>query len=72
MTALIIQEPIDDSGYLTYTLAQEVYWIDIFNLNEIFGMGNTTSAPPASEFVTGVIGPGGKIISFDSGEEAWY
>lgn len=69
MTALIIQEPMDVSGSLTFTLVQRPYWMDSLTFKKIVGMINTKSVPQRSEFVTGIIDPRGKIIPFDSGEE---
>jgi len=59
---------IKTAKYLTFTLAQEVYWIDYLKLKEILDTMNTTSAPRTSEFVKGVIDSRGKLISFDDNE----
>ncbi len=55
---------IKTAKYLTFALAQEVYWIDYLKLKEILGMMNTTSIPRTSEFVKGVIDSRGKVIPF--------
>ena len=56
---------IKTAEYLTFALAQEVYWIDYLKLKEILGMMNATSIPRTSEFVKGVIDPRGKVIPFN-------
>jgi purine-binding chemotaxis protein CheW len=56
---------IKTAKYLTFTLAQEVYWIDYLKLKETLGMMNTTPIPQTSEFVKGVIDPRGKVIPFN-------
>ena len=55
-------------GCRTFTLAQEVYWIDYLKLKEILDTMNTTSVSRTSEFVKGVIDSRGKLISFDDNE----
>lgn len=59
---------IKTAKYLTFTLAQEVYWIDYLKLKEILDTMNTTSVSRTSEFVKGVIDSRGKLISFDDNE----
>ena len=59
---------IKTAKHLTFTLAQEVYWIDCLKLKEILNTVNTISVPRTSGFVKGVIDSRGKLISFDDNE----
>ena len=48
--------------YLTFSLAQEEFGIDILKIREIIGMIQVTSVPQTPEFVKGVINLRGKVI----------
>jgi purine-binding chemotaxis protein CheW len=48
--------------YLTFTLHQESYGIDVLKVREIIRMTNITAVPQMPEFVRGVMNLRGKII----------
>ena len=48
--------------YLTFTLGDEVYGIDISVVIEIIGIQKITSVPEVPEYVKGIINLRGKII----------
>ncbi|MBN1514935.1 purine-binding chemotaxis protein CheW [Candidatus Sumerlaeota bacterium] len=48
--------------YLTFTLAEEEYGLEILKVQEIIGMMNVTRVPKTPEFVRGVINLRGKVI----------
>jgi chemotaxis signal transduction protein len=69
MTALIIQESMEDSGRLTFKLVQNQYQIEALKFKEIIGMSKIKSVPRTSGPFKGIIGLHGKIIPFYTGEE---
>ena len=50
------------SKYLSFTLAEEEYGIEILKVNEIIGLIDITSVPQTPEFVKGIINLRGKVI----------
>ncbi len=62
----IIDEEISESGqddqYLTYTIGNQEYGIEIRNVTEIIGIQKITSLPDLPEFIKGVINLRGKVI----------
>jgi len=48
--------------YLTFTLGNEVYGLEILTVQEIIGMMNVTKMPRTPQFVRGVINLRGKVI----------
>ena len=48
--------------YLTFSLAQEDYGIEILKVQEIIGLMNVTNVPRTPEFIRGVINLRGKVI----------
>jgi purine-binding chemotaxis protein CheW len=48
--------------YLTFTLADETYGLDILRVQEIIGMMPVTRVPQTPEFVRGVINLRGRVI----------
>lgn len=48
--------------YLTFSLAQEGYGIEILKVQEIIGLMNVTNVPRTPEFIRGVINLRGKVI----------
>ncbi len=51
-----------EGKYLTFTLSDEVYGIDILKIKEIIGMMDITSIPQTPDYVKGVINLRGKVI----------
>ncbi len=51
-----------EGKYLTFSLAEEEYGIEIRKIKEIIGMMPITSVPQTPEFVKGVINLRGKVI----------
>ena len=52
----------DQSQYLTFTLGDEVYAVDILQVREIRGWENVTRVPSAPGYVKGVINLRGSIV----------
>jgi len=50
------------SKYLTFTLGDETYGVDILKVREIIGIMDITQVPQTSGFVEGVINLRGKVI----------
>jgi len=48
--------------YLTFTLSEEVYGLEILKVQEIIGMMNVTKMPRTPHFIRGVINLRGKVI----------
>jgi purine-binding chemotaxis protein CheW len=58
-------EDAADSGsrvFLTFTIAEVIYAIDILNVIEIIGMQRITPVPDVAEYVRGVINLRGQVI----------
>lgn len=55
-------EQRDDSQYLTFQLAGEMFAIGILNIKEIIEYGNITSVPMMPAFVRGVINLRGRVV----------
>jgi len=51
-----------EGKYLTFTLSNEEYGLEILKIKEIIGMMDITSVPKTPEFVKGVINLRGKVI----------
>lgn len=51
-----------EGKYLTFTLSEEEYGLEILKIKEIIGMMDITSVPQTPEFVKGVINLRGKVI----------
>ncbi len=51
-----------ENQYLTFTIGEEVYGINILNVLEIIRVVNITSVPDTFEFIKGIINLRGKII----------
>jgi purine-binding chemotaxis protein CheW len=51
-----------EGKYLTFTLCNEEYGLEILKIKEIIGMMDITSVPKTPEFVKGVINLRGKVI----------
>jgi len=57
------QSMADMAGmYLTFTLSEEVYGLEILKVQEIIGMMNVTKMPRTPHFIRGVINLRGKVI----------
>lgn len=61
------EKALTDSGpregkYLTFTLGEEEYGVDIVKIREIIGMMKVTSMPKMPEYVKGVINLRGRVI----------
>ncbi|MHC5082469.1 MAG: chemotaxis protein CheW [Planctomycetota bacterium] len=66
-TATTVQETLtktaaQEGKYLTFTLGQEEYGIEILKVREIIGYMEITSVPRTPEFVKGVINLRGQVI----------
>jgi len=53
---------VSASKYLTFTLANEVYAIEITRVKEIIGLHDITLVPQAPRYVKGVINLRGKVV----------
>lgn len=51
-----------EGKYLTFTLAQEDYGLEILKVREIIGMMDITAVPQTPEYVKGVINLRGRVI----------
>jgi len=51
-----------EGKYLTFTLAQEEYGLEILKVREIIGMMDITAIPQTPDFVKGVINLRGRVI----------
>jgi purine-binding chemotaxis protein CheW len=58
----IENEDTQEGKYLTFTLGDEEYGIEIRNVTEIIGIQNITDLPDTPDFVKGVINLRGKVI----------
>ncbi len=62
----VLEETREDLGqegqFLTYTIGNQEYGIEIRNVTEIIGIQKITSLPDVPEFVKGVINLRGKVI----------
>ncbi len=56
------QEDTQEGKYLTFTLGNEEYGIEIKNVTEIIGIQNITDLPDMPNYVKGVINLRGKVI----------
>lgn len=64
-TAKVLDEMEEDTQkgkFLTFTLGEEVYGIDILYVTEIVGIQPITEVPELPEFIRGIINLRGKII----------
>ncbi|VAW73040.1 Positive regulator of CheA protein activity (CheW) [hydrothermal vent metagenome] len=52
----------DQSQFLTFTLGDEVYAIEILNIREIIDYGNLTTVPMMPAFIRGVINLRGSVV----------
>lgn len=52
----------EESKYLTFTLGQEEYGLEILKVREIIGYMDITSVPQTPEYVKGVINLRGQVI----------
>jgi purine-binding chemotaxis protein CheW len=52
----------DQDQFLTFTLGDEVYAIDILNIREIIDYGNLTTVPMMPAFIRGVINLRGSVV----------
>lgn len=57
-----IEEDTQDGKYLTFSLGNEEYGIEIRNVTEIIGIQSITDLPDTPVFVKGVINLRGKVI----------
>ena len=63
ITDQAVKQMADREGkYLTFSLAEEEYGIEILKIKEIIGMMPITTVPRTPEFVKGVINLRGKVI----------
>ncbi len=53
---------VRDGKYLTFSLAEEEYGIEILKIKEIIGMMPVTEVPQTPDFIKGVINLRGKVI----------
>ena len=56
------EEDTQKDKYLTFSLADEIYGIDIAVVIEIIGIQNITQVPEVPDYVRGIINLRGKII----------
>ncbi len=61
-SALKIEESIDNNQYLTFSLGDEEYAIDILKVQEIRGYDNVTRIANTPEFIKGVTNLRGVIV----------
>ena len=57
-----LEEDTQHGRFLTFTLEEEVYGIEIKYVTEIIGMQSITKVPEVPEYVKGIINLRGKII----------
>jgi purine-binding chemotaxis protein CheW len=62
LTSECVRTPKLSGKYLTFTLHQESYGIDVLKVREIIRLTNITAVPQMPEYVKGVINLRGKII----------
>lgn len=55
-------EEVNQSKYLTFTLGDEIYGLEILKVREIIGLMDITKVPRMPAFVRGVINLRGKVI----------
>lgn len=61
--ALAEKKPVNRAGkYLTFTLGEEVYGLEILKVQEIIGLMKMTRIPKVPSFIRGVINLRGKVI----------
>ncbi len=58
----VLEEDTQHGRFLTFTLEEEVYGIEIKYVTEIIGMQSITKVPEVPEYVKGIINLRGKII----------
>jgi len=52
----------DISQYLTFTLADEIFAIDVFQVREVLDIAEITKVPQSPEFMRGVINVRGSVV----------
>jgi purine-binding chemotaxis protein CheW len=52
----------DISQYLTFTLENEIFAIDVFQVREVLDMDKITNVPQSPEFMRGVINVRGSVV----------
>jgi purine-binding chemotaxis protein CheW len=52
----------DISQYLTFTLEDEIFAIDVFQVREVLDMDKITNVPQSPEFMRGVINVRGSVV----------
>lgn len=62
LTRECVRTPKLSGKYLTFTLHQESYGIDVLKVREIIRLTNITAVPQMPEYIRGVINLRGKII----------